>query len=70
MIKCNLGHIFTFVMCSFRGMDEKDPTQEELKVYVRVRPQQQKDRIWVRAVDEHRLRTTNHRNVEEDLEYE
>lgn len=51
-------------------MDEKDPTQEELKVYVRVRPQQQKDRIWVRAVDEHRLRTTNHRNVEEDLEYE
>jgi len=44
--------------------------KQKLHVVVRVRPQQTEDNIWVRAVNDRCLHTTNHRNIDEVLEYE
>jgi len=44
--------------------------KQKLKVVVRVRPQQAVDNTWVHAVSDHCLHTTNHRNIDESLEYE
>jgi len=44
--------------------------RQKLQVVVRVRPQLSVDKIWVTAVSDRCLHTTNHRNIDETLEYE
>jgi len=55
-----------FSLCLYLCRMEK----HKLQVVVRVRPQQTADNIWVRAVSDRCLHTTNHRNIDEMLEYE
>jgi len=52
------------------NMESKESEKKRLQVVVRIRPQQKPDNVWVTVADNKRLRTINHRNIDEALEYE
>jgi len=43
--------------------------KKKLQVVVRVRPKKNDENVWVRVASDKSIRTVNHRNVDETLEF-